>query len=265
MGSINVNVAAYNHSNALARSEVYSQWAAANGGPVRTVHVVNVPFDNGPYATHRALKMSVNELGDPYFYQPQAQLEDRELIIKENRGCVLINRSDEEVTFMCLNTLKRHVRLPHHTPPACVRAPDLSRRDGAAARKHRRGREDGVRHAQLQQGQHHHERHHATRPGAPHPAPHPRARRRVVRPHGRRHQQHQRRGREDEQKRDAVQAPFAQTSPSQRHVLPECRCRDGSLIAAGRNVWLEAANRPRRACLAARCCGQPCEHHVNVS
>ena len=44
-------------------------------------------------ATARALKMAMNELGDPYFYQPQAQLEDRELIIKENRGCVMINRT----------------------------------------------------------------------------------------------------------------------------------------------------------------------------
>ena len=121
-GTFNVNVAAYNHTDALASSQVYSKWAAANGGPITSLHIVNVPFDNSKHATHRALKMAVNELGDPYFYQPQAQLEDRELIIKENRGCVIINRTDDEITSMCRETLKRHVRLPPHHTRACVRS-----------------------------------------------------------------------------------------------------------------------------------------------
>ena len=48
-------------------------------------------------------------MGEPYYYQPQAQLQDREIIIKENRGCVIVNRSSEEILNLCNKILKQHV------------------------------------------------------------------------------------------------------------------------------------------------------------
>ena len=109
--NLTVSVTAYNRTDALASTQAYTKWHAASGGPVRTLHIVNVPYDSTVYATHTALKMAVNELGEPYYYQPQAQLNDREIITKENRGCVIVNRTDDEIEHMLRHSLKRHVRL----------------------------------------------------------------------------------------------------------------------------------------------------------
>ena len=55
-------------------------------------------------------------MGEPYFYQPQAQLQDREIIIKENRGCVIVNRGNDEIVNLCKETLKNEVRSPCPPP-----------------------------------------------------------------------------------------------------------------------------------------------------
>ena len=119
---LTINVAAYNRTDALASSQALGKWHAAQGGPVRTLHIINVPFDNSKYATHVSLKQAVNELDEPYYYQPQAQLNDREIIVKENRGCVIVNRTDEEIEHMIRHTLKRHVSLAPLPCLTCVYA-----------------------------------------------------------------------------------------------------------------------------------------------
>mgnify|MGYP004359822447 CR=1 FL=1 len=82
-------------------------------------------FDStSTYVATNALKQAVNELDEPYYYQPQAQLNDREIIVKENRGCVIVNRTDEEIEHMIRHTLKRHVSLAPLPCLTCVYATD---------------------------------------------------------------------------------------------------------------------------------------------
>ena len=47
------------------------------------MHIVNVLFDSTEHKVHECLKSAVKAMGEPYYYQPQAQLQDREIIIKE--------------------------------------------------------------------------------------------------------------------------------------------------------------------------------------
>ena len=109
LNNFKINVAVYDRTAALAASPTYAKWAADNGGPIQSMHIVNVLFDSTEHKVHECLKSAVKAMGEPYYYQPQAQLQDREIIIKENRGCVIVNRSSEEILHLCNEILKQHV------------------------------------------------------------------------------------------------------------------------------------------------------------
>ena len=128
LNTYKLNVAVYDRTAALEASPTYGKWAAVNGGPIRSLHILNVPYDQGEHKVHECLKEAVKSMGEPYFYQPQAQLQDREIIIKENRGCVIANRGNDEIVNLCKETLKNEVRSP--CPPQCpayVHSPNDSR------------------------------------------------------------------------------------------------------------------------------------------
>ena len=128
LNTYKLNVAVYDRTAAMEASPTYGKWAAVNGGPIRSLHILNVPYDQGEHKVHECLKEAVKSMGEPYFYQPQAQLQDREIIIKENRGCVIANRGNDEIVNLCKETLKNEVRSP--CPPQCpayVHSPNDSR------------------------------------------------------------------------------------------------------------------------------------------
>ena len=56
--NLTVSVTAYNRTDALASTQAYTKWHAASGGPVRTLHIVNVPYDSTVYATPPTTTMS---------------------------------------------------------------------------------------------------------------------------------------------------------------------------------------------------------------
>ena len=136
--TLKLDVAVYDRTSALASSPTYGNWALEKGGSITSLHIINLPFDRSDLKVHECLKEAVKTMGEPYYYQPQAQLQDREIIIKENRGCVIVNRTEDEILNLCNEILKQEERSPCpaqcpayvHSNPSHVCVCQVSRRIG---------------------------------------------------------------------------------------------------------------------------------------
>lgn len=91
-----VDVKAFNRTASLTSTEQFYFWTegATPPGPIRSLHNVDIPFDN-VNGTHVALKTLLHKHFLPYYYQPQAQLRDREIVTAKNRGAIIVNVPDE--------------------------------------------------------------------------------------------------------------------------------------------------------------------------
>ena len=69
LNNFKINVAVYDRTAALAASPTYAKWAADNGGPIQSMHIVNVLFDSTEHKVHECLKSAVKAMGEPYYYQ----------------------------------------------------------------------------------------------------------------------------------------------------------------------------------------------------
>ena len=68
-----------------------------NPGPIKTVHISNCMF-NLTTGAHKLHKEFVKTKAGAYYYQPQTQLNDREVICDDMKGAMTLNVDDDMIT-----------------------------------------------------------------------------------------------------------------------------------------------------------------------
>ena len=69
----------------------------ADSGPIKTVHISSCMF-NLTTGAHKLHKEFVKMKAGAYYYQPQTQLNDKEVICDDMKGAMTLNMGDDIIT-----------------------------------------------------------------------------------------------------------------------------------------------------------------------
>ena len=108
---VRIDVTLYNRTKGFEKTAQFATWMTTsrpNPGPIKTVHISNCMF-NLTTGAHKLHKEFVKMKAGAYYYQPQTQLNDKEVICDDMKGAMTLNVGDR-VQFTLLPIQVKHVK-----------------------------------------------------------------------------------------------------------------------------------------------------------
>ena len=87
---VRIDVTLFNRTKGFENTPQFAPWMTTsrpNSGPIKTVHISNCMF-NLTTGAHKLHKKFVKTKAGAYYYQPQTQLNDREVICDDMKGAM---------------------------------------------------------------------------------------------------------------------------------------------------------------------------------
>ena len=97
---VRIDVTLYNRTKGFEKTAQFATWMTTsrpNPGPIKTVHISNCMF-NLTTGAHKLHKEFVKMKAGAYYYQPQTQLNDKEVICDDMKGAMTLNVGDDIIT-----------------------------------------------------------------------------------------------------------------------------------------------------------------------
>jgi hypothetical protein len=97
---VRIDVTLYNRTKGFEKTAQFATWMTTsrpNPGPIKTVHISNCMF-NLITGAHKLHKEFVKTKAGAYYYQPQTQLNDKEVICDDMKGAMTLNVGDDIIT-----------------------------------------------------------------------------------------------------------------------------------------------------------------------
>ena len=97
---VRIDVTLYNRTKGFEKTAQFATWMTTsrpNPGPIKTVHISNCMF-NLSTGAHKMHKEFVKMKAGAYYYQPQTQLNDKEVICDDMKGAMTLNVGDDIIT-----------------------------------------------------------------------------------------------------------------------------------------------------------------------
>ena len=97
---VRIDVTLFNRTKGFENTPQFATWMTTsrpNPGPIKTVHISNCMF-NLSTGAHKLHKEFVKTKAGAYYYQPQTQLNDREVICDDMKGAMTLNVGDDIIT-----------------------------------------------------------------------------------------------------------------------------------------------------------------------
>ena len=97
---VRIDVTLFNRTKGFENTPQFATWMTTsrpNPGPIKTVHISNCMF-NLTTGAHKLHKEFVKTKAGAYYYQPQTQLNDREVICDDMKGAMTLNVDDDMIT-----------------------------------------------------------------------------------------------------------------------------------------------------------------------
>ena len=97
---VRIDVTLFNRTKGFENTPQFAPWMTTsrpNPGPIKTVHISNCMF-NLTTGAHKLHKEFVKMKAGAYYYQPQTQLNDKEVICDDMKGAMTLNVGDDIIT-----------------------------------------------------------------------------------------------------------------------------------------------------------------------
>ena len=91
---VRIDVTLFNRTKGFENTAQFATWMTTsrpNPGPIKTVHISNCMF-NLTTGAHKLHKEFVKMKAGAYYYQPQTQLNDKEVICDDMKGAMTLNK-----------------------------------------------------------------------------------------------------------------------------------------------------------------------------